>query len=294
MSALAWSAMSVEEYASFERSQGERVVETNGFWWRQVRPFFFRPLLPFHECAPGSMHAPARTLLGGYQVAVPPDAEANSHLSMLLFRQPQTYSVDGLPRTKRQQVLHAAREFTVRLLDDVGEFKEQGYPVYLSFVERTGYEYRSDRRQKANFNLWAESVLRVPKNMVFGAYRDGQLQGVSISRLVEDTIVYSTMFSSAEALARNVNSLMLHALREAASATPEVRQIFISIASLSGRTSVEEFFFVRGCELVHLPALLWLNPLARLYLERRMPRQYAGLVGDPGPGEDTTTESSGS
>jgi len=290
MTAIAWRGMSIEEYAAFERSQGVPVLAVHGFYWMRVRPFFYRPLLPFREYPAVSVDYPARALLGGYQVAVPPGEGSNSHMGMLLFREPLAYSLGGLAPSKRKQVRKAAAEFVVRPIDDVDEFKEDGYHVYLSFLDRTNYGYKSDRREKPNFDLWADSVFSAPKILVFGAYRDGKLQGASISRLVEDTVVSSTMFSEGQALIRNVNSLLLHALREAASETPEVRQIFISMASNSGRTSVEEFFLVRGCELVRMPALLRLNPLARLYLRLRMPRRYAALLGTLGDEGDSRPE----
>lgn len=292
MTAISWRAMSEEEYAAFERSQGERVVNVRGLRWRQVRPFFYRPLLPFEVSAAGSVHVPLQARLGGYQFAVTPEAAANSHIGMLLFRQTQAYSLDSLQRQKRQQVLHAAKEFVVRAIDDVEEFKRDGHEIYLSFMARTDYAYKSERLRRQHFVSWADSIFRFPKNLTLGAYRDGKLQGASISRLVGDTVVYSTMFSSGEALARNVNSLLLHTLREAASVTPGVRQIFISMASSSGPTSIEQFFLVRGCELVHIPALLRLNPLARLYLEHRMPRQLATLTAVVAPEPASATESS--
>jgi hypothetical protein len=287
MSMFSWQRMSLEEYADFERSQGVPVLKVDGFYWRQVRPFFYRPLAFFDAYSADSVRPPVRGLLGGYQFGTAPGGSANSRLNLLVFRGLETYSVGGLPRTKRQQVEHASREFVVRPLIDVDEFKERGYPIYLSFVERSHYTYKAERKEKPHFDAWAESIARFPKNLVLGAYQDDQLQAISISRLVGQTVVYATMFSCGEALSRNVNSLLLHVLREAA-AKQDVTQLFISVASPTHRTSVEEFFLVRGGEMLSMPAWLHLNPLARAYLRHRAPSQYTSLLGDSsgegGPG----------
>ena len=41
--------LSVDEYAAFQQNVGEKLVRLDGFWWRRVRPCFYRPLVPFRE-----------------------------------------------------------------------------------------------------------------------------------------------------------------------------------------------------------------------------------------------------
>lgn len=279
MMKITWQKMAMEEYAGFERSQGEKVVKVNEIYWKQLRPFFYRPLLPFREFPAGSVRPPIAGLLGGYQFAVLPQEKENSRLNMLIFQDPRSYTLDTLERHKRKQVISAAKEFTVRPLEDVSEFKEKAHSVYLSFYDRTNYGYKSERRDKKAFARWAELLYQFPKNLILGAFRNSDLHAVSVSKLVEDTVIYSMMFCTNEALRYHVPGFLLHLLREGAAECTDAKQMFVGMYKYRGRTGVDDYYFVRGCQLVSKPAALRLNPLAMLYLRNRMPNEYLKLRG---------------
>jgi hypothetical protein len=199
---------------------------------------------------------------------------------MLLFQAVKTYSLESLERHKRKQVKSAAKEFEVKVMTDLQVFKKQAYPVYLSFYARTGYHYKSERRDEATFSAWAESVYQFPKVLVLGAYRDGELGAVSISKLVENTLVYSMVFCTDSSLRLNVTSLLLHLLRDSAAATGDVKQMFVGMYKYKGWTGVDEFYLTRGCGLVRKPAILRINPAVKSLLGSCAPDQYRKLRGD--------------
>ena len=224
-----WQKMSADELAAFERSQGEEIMQVNGVYWQRIRRFFYRPLLPFREYPASSQSFPPRAPFRGYQCAVPAHEPANSRLNVLLFTDPKSYTLESLERAKRKQVRASAKEFTIRRLEEVKEFSDKAHPVYLSFYERTRYGYKAERRDPRVFARWAESVYRFPQNLVLGAFKDTELHAVSISRLVEDTLVYSMVFCTELALRLNVTSALLHHLREAAAASPDIKQMFVGM-----------------------------------------------------------------
>jgi hypothetical protein len=280
---LMWQKSSTDEFAAFEQSQGEHLLQVKGMYWRRVRRCFYRPLLLYQEFPLDSLHGPTSALLGGYQFAVPPGTPANSRLNLLLFTDPKSYTLATLERHKRKQVNSAARHFTIRPIEDIHEFKQKAHPVYVSFYERTQYSYMAERRDPKVFSCWADSVYRFPKNLILGAFQNSELHAVSISMLVEDTVVYSMVFCTQSALRLNVNSLLLHHLRVGAAATPDIKQIFVGMYKFLGRTGIDDFYFVRGCELVSKPAALRLNPFARVCLRAFMPSQYRKLRGQLEP-----------
>jgi len=275
-----WQRMTVEEFASFERSQGERIIKIKGVHWRRVRPCFYRPLLPFQEHQPEAISPPSFSWFGGFQHAVSPDRKGNSVLNALLFEETEAYSLESLNKSQRKEIKLAAREFIIRPVQDVNEFKVQAYPVYRSFYERTGYEYKSERFNRDCFCNWADSLLVNPKVVVLGAYRNNQLGAVSVTNWVENTIIYSMTFADAQSLRQHVTSLMLHSIREALAGRSQVKQMFIGMYNYYGRTSTHDFYLLRGCKLVRKPALLHINPVAKAFLMRFLPEQYARLVGD--------------
>jgi hypothetical protein len=301
---IPWQTMTVEEFAGFRHSLGERVLQANGVFWRQVRPCFYRPILPYQEYPPGSVSGPVMAGLGGFQHAAPSGARTNSFLNLLIFEDLKSYSVGDLKGNDRREIKNAAETFTISLVTNVMEFKTQAYPVYRSFYERTKYEYKSERRYEDNFSKWADLLFQHSKVIVLGAYgKNRQLVAIGVWLLVQDTLIYSMFFCETESLKKHVPGLMLHAMRETASGCPGIKQIYIGNIKSSPASGVDKFYLARGCKLVRKPAWLQLNPLTAFVLKRFSPGQYGRLIGDikglPGspdivPGEPSAKRGTGS
>ncbi len=269
--------MSEEDFVAFVGLLGPRIVRTGDVYWGEIRKFFYRPLWSQIQYHPRTIRRPLLSYLGGIQYAVPPDAAANSQLNWLLFDQTKEYSLTSLDKNRRRQVRLAAREFSIRPMTDVEEFKRQAYPVYLSFYERTRYKVGAWRRDPLHFGRWAEALFRIPHVLILGAYRSGELGGVSLSYQVRDTAFYATFFCNQNALDHYLSDLMLHSARESAAATPEVRQLIVGM--FKGIRGLDDFYLLRGAKLVRQRARIEVNPLTRLLLKIFLPRQYAHLLG---------------
>lgn len=291
--------MDLGEFAAYERSQGEKIIKVDDIYWRQVRPCFYRPLLPFREYSPEVVRPPRESMFGGVQHSLPDGFNGNSFLNLLLFEDINAYCTATLSSRRRKQLKAAGQRFIIQPVCEVEEFKKSAYPIYLSFYERTNYGYKSERRQPQYFSRWADSLFRFPKNLILGAYRDGRLQAILISQWVEDSIVYASMFCSTEALNFGVTSLVLHTVREAAASSQGVKRVFVGAYKYGKAEGVDQFYISRGCKLVRKPAALLLNPFASAVLRTCMAGQYAKLRGrledvvagcragysDPGPNQ---------
>jgi hypothetical protein len=278
---IPWQTMTEREFACFRCALGESIIAANGTFWRRVRPFFYRPLLPFQEYPPRSAGGPGLAVFGGFQHAVPPGTRSNSFLNFVSCENPDSYSLGGLDRHERREIKRAAETFTVSLVTNVNEFKAQAYSVYQSFYERTRYGYKAERRHYKKFSKWAEALYLYPKVIVLGAYKtDRRLGAVGVWHLVGETLVYSTFFCDSESLKRHVTGLMLHAMREAAARSNDIRKIHIGSYKFSAAKGIDEYYLARGCTLVQKPAWLQLNPLAAFGLQRFAPLQYSRLIGE--------------
>jgi hypothetical protein len=278
---IPWQPMTAEELARFRCASGERIIRSHGVFWRQVRPFFYRPLLPFQEYQPELAGAPAVAFLGGFQHAVPSGVRTNSFLNLLICDNLKSYSLGGLQREERRQIRRAAEAFTVSPVTDVKEFKANAYAVYRSFYERTQYEFKSERRYENNFSRWAQALFQNPKVIILGAYdQNRQLVAIGVWYLVADTLIYSTFFCETKSLKMHVAGLMLHTMREAAAGHPDLTQIFVGNYKFSAAAGVDKFYFERGFKLIRKPAWLQLNPLVKSGLKHFAPAQYGRLIGE--------------
>ena len=264
--------MSADEYAAMQRAFGAKVVKAGDTWWRQVRPFFYRPLLPYRELRPETLRYPSGSLVGGAQHIVPDGVPANSFLKLLVFEDPHDYSLDRLTQNSRYHVRRAAKNFTVGRMIDVNAFISKAHPVYLSFYDRTKYSYRPERTDQRQFAAWARTLFSFPKVLVLGAYRQEELVSVSVSYIVEEALFTATFFSSTDALRDYVSDLMLHAIREQAAANDGVKLIFASTAGME--RGLDDYYLRRGAILARKPALLKMNPLVGMLLKTFKKDEY--------------------
>ena len=275
---VSWKPASLEEYAAFERALDQRIVSCDGVRWLRVRPFFYRPLSPFVSFAANSVRPPAGARLGAFQHSVPIGGQSNSQFNLLLFQNAQSYSAAAMDYNRRRQIRLAGNEFTIRPISDVQEFKDRAYDVYLSFVQRTGYQHGSQRQHRGCFCRWADVLFRLSKVVVLGGFRNGALGAVSLSFLLDDTLFYATFFCDTLSVRRHVADLMLHFVRQSA-AQQGVKQIYAGMRKF-GDTRVDDFYLTRGCNIVKKEAFLHVNPMTKFLLSSCFPKQYLHLQGN--------------
>lgn len=273
------AAMTLEEYASFQASLGTPAKRVDGQFWHQVRPFFYRPLLPFQQLEQVPVRVPWPATFGGWQCAVSDFTPSNSALNCLMFLNARDYSLEQLDYERRRQVRAASKHFTVRPFEDCAEFADKAYPVYCSFFARTGYAYKADRRKKPNFDRWARTLFAASSVNKLGAFSASGAHAVSVSVAVGDTLIYSTFFAENEALRRNVSGLMLHTVRMACAQRGDVHQVFSGMRKSGAGRRIDEFLIERGCATVAIPALYKLNPLAESLLKIWLPLAFQEIVG---------------
>ena len=268
--------MSPAEYAAVERGLGANILERNGIFWRQVRPFFYRPVLPTQEFSNAEISKPFGWP-NGFQHALADGATANSQMNFLMLDGLRDYSAEQLGRRRKQLVRSASQIFQVRPLRDLREFQAQGFQAYRSFYNRTGYTHRADRKDEKTFHAWAENVFSNPKVILLGGYGADGLVGVSRSYLVNQTLVYATLFCDTEALKKNLGELMFHELRLLAAGDPRIAEIFVR--NYQDGNSLDQYYLLRGCKLVSKPARLAMPAVIRDVIKFFLPRQHALLTG---------------
>jgi hypothetical protein len=287
-----WKPTNVAEYAAFEEALGQRTAIRNNVHWLQVRRFFYRPISPFQTFLPNSVSPPATSFVGGFQHAVSSTEQSNSFLNLLVFENAATYSAGAMDYNRRRQIKLASREFEMRRITDATEFKENAYDVYLSFLNRTGYQHGVQRQDHNCFRRWSENLFQLPSVAIVGGFRKGTLGAVSLSFVIEETLFYATFFCDTASMQLHVADLMLHFVREEA-AKQGLKRIFVGMPKYRGRTSVDQFYFTRGCTVLKLPAFLHINPLAKLFLSSCMPRQFRQLHGDLDGKEESCVSAAG-
>lgn len=268
--------MALSEYADLQSQFGVKVIAHNGHYWRQVRPLFYRPLLPVEAYPHDSSRPPVTWPVGCQYVVADPQA-ANSTMNFIMLDNLAGYTLDGLLHKRRQLIKRAGRYFTVRPVTDPRELKEQGHRVYLSFLQRTGYPYKSDRKNKTVFGQWIDTLCSNPKTILMGGYGPDGLVAISTSYWINRTLVYSTLICDTDSMHKNVGELMFHEVRQMTAQHPGIAEIFVR--GYQGGNSIDQYYLHRDCHLVRKPARLEMPVLTHTLLRWLQPRKYELLCG---------------
>jgi hypothetical protein len=276
------SERGLTSYALACRRAGEPLVQCGRTWWREVGPCFFRPLLPFLGLPYGRVGLPSRSAFGGCQYPSCAGGDPpNSYLAYLAFTDVQDYCLDHLRRGDRWEVRSAEKRLVIRPLSNSAEFKARAHPVYLEFQGRTKYRYLQSRVRKPEFDRWVDAEFADPGLVALGAWAGDSLVAVSLSRVVGEAWVYSSMFTSNDALRSHAASLMLHRVRCLAAAVDGVTMVFAGMRKpRAAGASVDAFYLQRGATIVRRSAVLRVNPLARWLLTRFRPELWRQLQGN--------------
>ena len=268
--------MSIEEYAHIESIRGGKLKLVGSMYWMRLRPFFYRPLLPFEVLDVGSFVPPCR-LFGGYQHAVCNEHEANSTINYRVFNETNAYSINVLKSDFRRLVRFAAKRFVIKRIVEPDELMDQGYKAYMAFYDRTRYDYLSERTQEQIFAKWVKSLFLYDKTIVLGGYAEGGLKAVGVCYWIRDVLLYSTFFADTPSLKQHVCDLMLHTVRELAARQNGIHRILAGI--YGGGIGPDTYYVLRGCKIERMPARYVFNRLTVLLLKALLPAQFRKLTG---------------
>lgn len=269
--------MTLAEYAQLTSALGSKIVCRDNLFWRQVRPFFYRPLLPLEPFDPEAIVPPCRWP-GGYQYVVRDPRSANSTMNFLAYDAPHSYSLENLGHNRRRLIKNAAKSFQIRPIVDFGELKTHGHRAYLSFFHRTKYAYKSERATRAGFDRWVDTIADFPKAIVLGGYGRAGLTAVSVSYWLLDTLWYATLFSETASMKEGVCELMLHELRQIVAAEPGISRLIAR--PYRGGNSLDRYYMTRGCKIIRFPARFEISPPFKFFMERLLPGRYAAICGN--------------
>jgi hypothetical protein len=269
--------ISLDEYAHIHMCQGHNVKLTGSTYWIEVRPFFYRPLVPYLAIASPTALPPCR--LGIYQFAVENRSDANSTINFRIYEDCDAYSIAAQKNDVRRAVRIASSAFRVKRMEDEREIGQRGYELYRTFYKETRYRYLSARLQPSFFSKWVESLFICPKTVVLGGFAPDGLKAVAVCHWIGDLLLYSTFFSDKASLRRHIGDLMLHTIRQMAVGHKEIRRILAGM--YCGGTGVDNFDLLRGAKIERKAARYVMCPsLIGVCVRTLSPSVLAKLSGD--------------
>jgi hypothetical protein len=272
-SGLSFTVTDEEEFAHEQGVAGDRVHFSGGVWWRELRSGFCQPCFCTREvdhrrARPQFLRSPA-----GFNHVAAPGSPANGIYRAILRENMQQYSLQQLERRKRNVVRSAIARLEVRPVTKLEDLLGDGYEVYVSWRQRTGWG--KDKSQRAKYEAWITSAFRRPKRTVLGAYCDYKLVGFMLPAAVLNVAFISYIASHTDALWAYPNDALYHAFLCVARQTAGIE--VANMATVSTKPSLDRFKLCYGT-IKELPCYTWLNPAVRVLFGRRISERYPWLA----------------
>ena len=270
--------MNIEEHAQLEQKTGSRLIKKENIWWRQVRPSFYRPLLPFESYNYGEIircFPPWQTV----QFPVKEESRANSQLHMIVFEDIQSYQLDTLNRSRRHDIKNAIKNrVTIRRIHDATPFISQAYSIYQSFYQRTHYKFQKNRNQKEKFDDWVHILMSFPDVYLLGAYLASELIAIGVCCIVDRILIYKSMINTKKSIPFRAQDLLLHYIREEIAKKENVDLIFMGM--VDREPGINNFKLWRGAKILSLPAHLKIPVPVKSVLNNFCKSEYAFMIGE--------------
>jgi hypothetical protein len=274
---LVWSGISLRPLNDSELVQqvaaDEKTHLHRGILWRQIKPFFWTPCVPFQLLDHTKTQPKPALALAGFTHLSEPGSPSNGIYRAIVRDRISEYSIGSLSTDRRTKVRKALANLDVRLVE-YQDILRDGHEVYKSWHRRV--RWGRDKSRTVTFENWISKVCRRPKFMVLGAYRSDKLVAFMLPHAYGSVAVQAYVASHTEYLKYRPNEAIIHAFLCIARQTPGIEMA--DLGTISSKTSLDDFKLNFG-RIKEFPSYTWINPLARPFLNNWIHRRYPWLNG---------------
>jgi hypothetical protein len=272
-----WELINDEQYAELDIAIGEKVTRVNDTWWRQVRPYFYRPIIPFEEFDPYIIKS-GFSKSAIYQHAVHNGQSSNSYLNYIFYPN-EDYSFKKLSKNNQRKIKQAVvNGLSIREIDDSQDNIKKAYFIYKEFYERTKYSYGRKRLDFEIFSKWFRTVKRKTNATILGVFlREKIMVAFEISCMVGSTVILKEAYNSEIALKMRSSDFILDFYRRVAAKRPDIKILFDG--NVCKKESINNFKIERGAKIMTLKAYLHIHPLILYGIKILNKNIYIRLMG---------------
>lgn len=242
-----------DEYVRDCLDSGAKGHLHDGVWWRQVFPFYAKPIFEYRELPPGSARPDRRRALLGFGHLIPEGTRGNSSVTCMVLQGTDLrgFGLGSLPGKKRNQVRKGLKLCVVGKLEHFDPHLEEIRQIYISqSLRHTEHHERPDTPPSfysEHAEQWRTRELRYLTSCgreTWGAFVDGSLVGFVVTPQVGGTRLIEKVKCRTEYLQANVVDAMYFTVLEEAARNPECSRV-INPGTRGGRLArhKEQFLF---------------------------------------------------
>ena len=257
--------MTIEEYAKQQIKSRIRVHFNKGTWWIQVKSFYCWPLYLFQKIEPKKSFPILYKAFIGYEHMVPNESVANAILPIMCLENVKDYSLEKLPK-KRRQIIRGLERVKIKRISDVNELINDGYKINVSAAPKQ--HWAGNHSSLLDFRKWKERINQAfsfPAIEFWGAYNDkNKLIAWLKAYQVENTMFISEEMSHADYLTLYPNDALLFTFINRCKEVKDLGRITFGL--WCRKRSLNKFKESLGFKKVDFPIFRHINPFVQLLI----------------------------
>lgn len=265
------------EMAAWLAKHGTTVVYRHGRYWRSSHGGFYQPVHWMARFQSDEIAKPA-LWCWGYRATLDDAAagSANAALPVHFFDRLEGFDASCLSKNKRNTLRICQNNVEIRPVVELDLLVEQGYPLFLSSYDRTGYGHPQSRAAYRRAMARYFDAIFVS---VLGGFIKGKLGGYLISICVGKTAYLDTLVVGTDERPYQIGTGLKYAfIKYWADRGGPVAEV---IDGLHARENMGLCHYKEkmGFKVVRVPSRVWFMPGAEKLLKMRWPHKHYRITG---------------
>ena len=268
-------SQSESEFAHDCRAVGDRIIESKGLFWRETH-FGFYQGVHWLTRMPVAQAVQPTPFCWGYRTTLAEGdaAAANGTMPVNLLRNVSQYDFEHLRHSRRRALLKSRKLVTVVELTGPAFLMAEGYEVLRSAWVRWGNSFLPTKA------AYLADIARTYKtrSIVLAGIVNGKLGGYLVGYAVGQTAYLDNGFFATEYLSTQICTALIFDFVQICRRSGGIREVVYGQHSRENPNLVA-YKELMGFPVVHIPSLVYINPIMAEILRRCKPHIYYRLTG---------------
>lgn len=210
--------MTPEQYIQQQGRIGYKIHHSQGVWWQQHGPFYYKPIPEFQEIPPGTSRPNLLKGLAGYSHMVPAGYRSNKIWSFMIFEWSGEgqFSLETVGSKKRNQIRKGLKLNEIKRIEDIGPYLDDLKKINITARGRTGVG-KPATYYEDHYNEWRHTIeahFSLEDREWWGAFIDGKLIAYYYGYQIDSTMIIDTAKTHSDYLSFNPTDALLYSMME--------------------------------------------------------------------------------
>ncbi len=259
--------MTLEKAHIWYRQQGINTLSFGGNDWKEKYPGFFEPIDMMTRLSAEQATRPKLISWGFRSALCEADAAmANGYISVHLLSNVPEFDISKLKRKRRNRIRKSQKLFQFVKLQGSKLLEEQGYEIFCSASRRIGAKTLTKKayiKAIRDYFSYSQNGWCILAGLI-----NGQLAGYMTGYAIDDTGYCHNSYVANELLGTSLDTGLVYEFVNICRRSEKILQI-VDGPVIPSKPSLQLFKTEMGFPVHHIPAKVWINPIAKAFIRRR-------------------------